>query len=304
MYNERYLNKTLFRLLTVLAIIIANKANAQLSGLQSIYFMNQYLTNPAMAGMEKGLTLNIGYQQQWTTVPGGPKIQNFTADYNSGNKVGLGINVSSNQAGLINLTNIMATYAYHLQLNETNDQKLNFGLSLGVKNTYIDYAKIRGDQDDMQPQYFNQRSMFADGDFGVAYTSKQFTFQVALPNLKSIFGGVDANNTLAVDRSSFFTAASYKLDITTLGDYTLEPKVVYRGFKGLDNILDAGLRFGLSQYNIDLSGFYHTNQSVSLGVGFNLSKISLLISYTNDTGPLRTFANNTFEFGAKVNLFR
>ena len=39
------------------------QANAQLTGFHSAYFTNEYLNNPAMAGMEKGLDLNLGYQQ-------------------------------------------------------------------------------------------------------------------------------------------------------------------------------------------------------------------------------------------------
>lgn len=304
MYKGKYLSKAVFSLLMVLATMIGNKATAQLSGLQSIYFMNQYLTNPAMAGLEKGLTLNMGYQQQWTTIPGAPKLQSFTADYNNGNRVGLGLNVNSDEAGLISRTRVMGTYAYHLQLNEANDQKLNFGLSLGINDTYIDYNKVAGDQGDASVQNYNQRNVYIDGDFGASYTSNKLTIQGALPNLKSLFGSTDGNNNLTVDRSTFFTALSYKMDVDNgISKFTLEPKLAYRGVKGFDNIFDVGANFDMTDYHFNLSALYHTNQSVTVATGFDLGQTGLFFSYSNNTGPLSTYAQNTFEFGMKLKIW-
>jgi type IX secretion system PorP/SprF family membrane protein len=291
--------KTTSRIMvTILVMMIGKQAKAQLTGFQSAYFANEYLNNPAMAGMEKGLNLNLGYQTQWTTIPGGPKLQNVTADYNSGNRVGLGLSINSDQAGLISRTRAMATYAYHLPLSENN--KLNFGLSLGINDTYIDYSKIVGDQNDVEAAAFNARTAYIDGDFGMSYTAKALTLQAAVPNLKTIFFP-DENQNLDVDRSTFFTAASYKLAYNTL---TIEPMVAFRGVKGFDNIFDGGFNLDFTNYNFSVSGLYHSNQTISTGIGLDLKTTELLFAYTNNTGPLRTYANNTFEFGLKLKLFR
>ncbi len=281
----------------------SQKASAQLTGLQTIYYQNQYLANPAMAGMEQGLNLNMGYQQQWTSVPGGPKLQSFTADYNSGGKVGLGLNINSDDAGLINRTRIMGTYAYHLPLNN-EDNKLNFGISFGLNNTYIDYTKVNGDQGDASVQNFNQRTVYADGDFGVSYTTPKFTIQAAIPNLKSVFFNDDVNSNLEIDRATFYSAVSYKFILTGDNNYSFEPKVAFRGIKGFDNILDAGMMLSMNDYGINITGMYHSNKSASLALGLDMSNLGLLLSYTNNTGPLAVYANNTFEFGVKLKLFR
>lgn len=287
---------------TALMMIGTLQASAQLTGFHSTYFQNEYLANPAMAGMDKGLNIDLGYQQQWTTVPGGPKLQNLTADYNSGNRVGLGVNVNSDQAGLISRTRAMLTYAYHLPVSQ-ND-KLNFGLSLGINDTYIDYNKIVGDAGDAEATAFNQRSVYVDGDFGISYTSRALTIQGALPNLKSIFFP-NADENLDVDRSTFFTAASYKIPFDNpYNNFTLEPKVAYRGVKGFDNVFDGGVNLVMTNYNFSLSSIYHTNQTISFGFGLNLQAMDLLLAYTNNTGPLRAYANNTFEFGVKLKLLR
>ena len=65
-------------------MIMALSVNAQITSIQSVFFQNQYLINPAMAGIDTGLNLNMSYHKQWLDVPGSPRLTSFTADYNSG----------------------------------------------------------------------------------------------------------------------------------------------------------------------------------------------------------------------------
>ncbi|WP_083488695.1 PorP/SprF family type IX secretion system membrane protein [Pedobacter borealis] len=288
----------------VLSMLTSKVADAQLVSLQSMYYQNQYIANPAMAGLAQGLNLNLGYQQQWTTMPGSPKSKNFTADYNSGNNVGLGLNVSSDNAGLINRTRVMGTYAYHLPLNGKDD-KLNFGLSLGLNDTYIDYTKVNGDQGDVAVQDFNQRSAYVDGDFGISYTGQKFTVQATLPNLKTLFFSNENDNNLEVDRATFFTALSYKIHADNgISNFTIEPKVAFRGVKGFDDILDVGALMTMPDYNINVGGMYHSNKSITVNFGVLLRPMDIMVAYSNNVGPLRVYAANTFEFGVKFKVFR
>ena len=276
-----------------------DKANAQLTGLQSQYFDNQYLANPAMAGFEKGLIINLGYQSQWTTIPGNPKLQDGSVDY-SADRVGLGFLLNADQTGLISRTRAMGTFAYHLPVSETG--KLHFGVSFGLNDTYIDYSKINGDQGDVEVSLFNQRRVYLDGDLGVAYTDNNWNLQAAIPNLGSVVFNTQGTN-LDVDRATFFTAASYKFDLAEDGTgMTLEPKAVYRGISGFANILDAGANLAMPGYHFNVFAMYHTNQSATAGVGVDIESVRLLFSYTNNTGPLHSYANNTFEFGVRVNI--
>ncbi|WP_214071777.1 type IX secretion system membrane protein PorP/SprF [Mucilaginibacter sp. dw_454] len=289
------------RLICLITVIIlgAKQANAQSADFQSVYFQNQYLANPAMAGIDKGLKLNAGYQQQWTTIPGNPVLQNLTAEYNAGNRVGVGLMIDNNSAGLISRTRAMATYAYHLPLNE-DDQKLNFGVSLGFKDNHVDYNKIVADPGDQSAQSFNQRGAYVDGDLGLAYTSNSFNVQAAVPNLKSLFFPNQTDN-LDINRSTFYTAVSYKIDN---GQSTsIEPKIAFRGAKGLGNIVDAGANVAVDENHFDISGIYHSDKSATLLLGLNLNAVGIMISYTNNTGPLRTYANNTFELDLRYVLF-
>jgi type IX secretion system PorP/SprF family membrane protein len=302
MLNQtRYIRSTITAFIGMLFTMAGNNANAQLTGLQAMYYQNQYLANPAMAGLETGLNINLGYQQQWTSIPGSPKIKSFTADYNPGKRMGLGLNISGDEAGLINNTRIMATYAYHLPLNRKDD-KLNFGLSLGMNNAFIDYAKVNGDEGDISVQDFNQRTMYVDGDFGIAYTGQKFTVQAALPNLRTLFFSNNDHNNLGVDRSTFFSAVSYKIHFDNISHYTLEPKIAYRGVKGLDNILDAGAQITMDDYKFSIGGIYHTNKSMTFSFGLNLDALDILAAYGFSSIPLSA-QSRTVEFGLKIKMF-
>src|ERR1700712_4005698 len=108
---------TFIGLLTATMLLSSTWCKAQLNPMQSIYYQNRYLFNPAMAGLEEGLNLNLSHQQQWNPFPGAPKSESLTADYHSTDKVGFGLNLSDNTAGLFGETRLMGTYAYHLPIN-------------------------------------------------------------------------------------------------------------------------------------------------------------------------------------------
>lgn len=300
-YKKKNVLRTTATIWLLLMLLISTRTALAQAGFQSMYFQNQYMANPAMAGMEEGLNLNLALQQQFNSVPGSPKMQNFTADYNSGNNVGIGLNVNNDQSGLISRTRVMSSYAYHLPVGEKD--KLNFGLSFGINNVYINYNRVVGDQGDVSVDRFNRRSIYVDGDLGLSYTSSNFTIQGAVPNLRSVFFK-NSDGELDAVRAIFFSAISYKLAVNEDTDMSFEPKVVYRGVKSFKNILDAGFNLNMPDYKFSISGMYHSNKSATLGVGLALKPVDLLVAYTNNTGSLNSYANNTFELGLKLSLVR
>lgn len=294
---------------TAIILLSAIRANAQITNIQSAFFQNQYLVNPAMAGMEQGLNLNMNYHQQWISTPGSPRLTTFTADYNSGNKVGLGLNIYNDKAGLISRTRVMGTYAYHLTLNDRGD-RLNFGGSIGINDAYIDESSIIGDPNDQAIPEFNRHGLYADGDIGVAYTSTKFNAQIALPNLKRLFFK-SAVDDVDVEGSNFYAALSYKLQLSNDFNYsvfTIEPKMVFRSVIGFNNIVDLGFNLYRNtfedNYQLNVLGIYHTDNSVTLGAGIDMHNFGVLFSYSYNTGPLSTYANNTFELGISLKLLK
>lgn len=284
-----------------IATLTVSQAVAQLTPMSAIYFQNQYLGNPALAGTESGMDVSLGIREQWTNLPGSPATQAFTASYGLNDKVGLGLNVSNDQSGLFKRTRTVASYAYHLPLSG-EEQRLSFGLSLGFMNERIAMEDIRGNSADANVGAYNQRETYIDGDFGFAYTSNAFNIQAALPNMKSYFKK-DNINADAVDRATFFSAISYKFQLEGQGGFGLEPKVAYRGIKGMDNIIDAGANLSYANNRINLFGMYHSSNSSTFGLGLNYQNIGFSGMYSTATSALSSYANGNFEMSMKIKLF-
>lgn len=297
---QLFSNTNLFSLLIIALIAISSiDVKAQLNPLSSQYFLNQYQVNPAYAGLNDGLNVNLNYRKQWSNIPGSPSTQNITADYKM-NKVGLGVNVYNEKAGSLQRTKAMVSYAYHLPLNNDN-QRLNFGASVGLLNERVEFSGVNGDITDPALSQFNNRGSLFDGDFGIAYTSNTLNIEGAIPNIRSFIKQEEYNN---VDRSQFYAAASYKITSGAGANAVLiEPKVAFRGIKGYDNIFDAGANVTFAE-KLFLMGMYHSTKSASFGAGMNYkNSLSFMGFYTTETSALQGSANGTFEISVKATLF-
>lgn len=265
------------------------------------YFQNQYLGNSAMAGIDSGLHLNAAYRKQWSGMEGAPVTKFFTADYAMGNRVGLGVNIFNDEAGLINRTRAALTYAYHLPLSH-DGKTLHLGLSLAMNLQRLDYKLVDGEINDPSIGAFNRRDDYFEGEFGMAYTHKGLTLQAALPNIRSLVSG---ENKGVNGGGIFFSAAAYKFSMEEGTISSVEPKLCYRGIRGYDNILDIGVNVAFLKNVANLMAVYHTSNSFTAGIGVNIMKtVMIQAMYTVQTGGVKTYADGTYEIGATVNLFK
>lgn len=277
-----------------------SNAQALLEPSGTQYFQNQYLANPSMAGIEKGLHLNAAYKGQLNGIDGAPVTKFFTADYAVGNRVGAGLNIFNDVAGLINRTRVALTYAYHLPLNNP-DHQLHFGLSIAWNVQRIDYKNLNGEGTDPSVAAFNRRDNYFEAEYGMAYTDTKLTLQAAVPNVRSLVSG----DNKAVDGGGiFFTAASYKFAVDEAITF-IEPKLCYRGVRGHDNIIDAGVNVSLLNSVANVMAMYHTSNSLTAGIGVKIMKtVAIQGMYTTQTSGVKTTVDGTYEVGVTVDLFK
>ena len=277
---------------------VNNKTLAQLKPANAVYYFNEYLINPAMAGKEQVLKASVGYRQQLSSFAGAPQNQFLAVDYGFDGKSGIGLKFNNDKAGLLRQTSAALTYAYHLPLNEVD--RLSFGLSGTFTNDRLNEGSLIGDINDPDAMDVNQRKTYFDSDFGIAYRNKQLTIQAVFPNM---IATLKNNRETEADYSTFFTAVSYQFE-TDLG--LLEPKLTYRGIKGFKNVLDVGTNF-LFQSNtknqFNLMGFYHSSKSATIGFGMTFnSRYSFIGSYSINTTQLQNYSNGDFEIGIALKL--
>lgn len=287
---------------TAVLLLIASYCEAQINPFEASYFQNRYLANPAMAGIDKGLNINLDYQQEWSSFPGAPKQQSLTADYHATDKVGLGLNINDEQEGLFRETRVVGTYAYHLPLGGQN-QKLNFGLSLGFSDSRINYDAINGDISDPALSAYNQQGPYFDGDLGLSYSSNNLFIQAVLPNLNNtIFS--KAGRQIDVDHTVFISSVSYKINLSNESDaFSLEPLAAYRQVKGFSNIFDLGFNFKMNDYHLDAQAIYHSNDNIGVGLVLDQPGYALHFAYNMYTGQINSYTNGAFEIGIRLKLF-
>ena len=278
-------------------LLMGTVASAQVSPLGGQYYQNRYLANPAMAGAEQGFRLNVGYRVQGGNMPGSPKTTSVTTDYRS-NKVGLGLSLYKDQAGLLDQNKFVATYAYHLPLNDDSKQ-IHFGISVGAFSERLNMQAMIGSMSDQTALQFNDRPTRLDGDFGFAYTSKRLTVEGALSNLRQQMGS-DTKDYAGYN--TFYAAASYGMSIKGM-EFT--PKVAYRGMHQYKNLLDAGFEAQVLDGQLGLMGMYHSNDSFTAGVNYeHKQQLKFMFLYTSGTSDVRNYTNDMFEMGVQVNFHK
>ncbi len=278
-------------LFVLFGLVNINTALAQLSPMGNMYFNNQYLGNPAMAGATEKVNLNLLFRKQFNEVPNAPIYQMFTGEFAYTDRAAVGLNVDLSKSGLINYTRIMGTYAYHLPVSNTG--KLHFGVSVGVARESINSADITAENYDPVVNRFNDKGYRLDGDFGVAFTDEKLNVQATWLNLHNQLN-TDPNFVAGINYATFFTAASYKIPASK--DLTVEPKVVYRGIKGMDNIIEGGLGFSYQQ-KFNLFGLYHSTNNATVGLGFKYDQFNISGIYSIGPSAIRSFTGGDFEIG-------
>jgi hypothetical protein len=293
-FNQYYIQLGVLALVFVSSI---SNSRAQINPLGAQYFHNQYLANPAMAGYKGGMRLNLGYRNQWDIIPGSPTNVSVTGDYGT-EKVGVGINFFKDEAGLLNRSRFQASYAYHLPLGDDN-QKLHIGISLGKQTERINNQAIVGSPNDQSAISFNEQESILDGDFGLAYTSKNFSVMGSISNLRR---QLKIEDQQTADFGLFYTAIGYKIKLT---DWHVEPKVAYRGVLNFQNILDVGAEISTSSDQLLFMSMYHSNKTMSFGMSYHQKKDwQLFLMYNNPTQELKSYATGTFEIGLQLNLIK
>lgn len=265
------------------------------------YFQNQYLANPAMAGLETGMRLNAAYRRQLGGISGSPVTAFASGDWQVNNRVGVGAQVMSDKAGLIDRTRVGMTYAYRIPLG-LEGQQFHFGLSAVWNVQRLDVKAMNGNPNDPSIGAYNRRDNYFEAEFGMAYTDRHLNVQAALPNVRNLFTG---NNLGADGGGLFYTAVSYKFLPETDEITSIEPKLAYRGVKGYDNILDAGLNVSFLNNIANVMGMYHSTKSATFGIGMTAwETVTVQAMYTTQTGGIKTYVDGAFEIGATIRLFK
>lgn len=150
---------------------MAGQVSAQVKSSYTQYVLNNYILNPALAGIENYTDIKLSARNQWTGINGAPVTNYFTIHTAIGKPDlrtsatsfavpgqnprgaqywesytapkphhGIGFTAVNDKAGYINRWTVSASYAFHLPLGLRTT--LAAGFNAGMSSVSLDYGKI------------------------------------------------------------------------------------------------------------------------------------------------------------------
>jgi type IX secretion system PorP/SprF family membrane protein len=140
---------------------------AQQDAQYSQYMFDQLALNPAYAGSRDVLNAALLVRDQWTGIDGAPKTAVLTLQGPLKSKrVGLGLQIISDNIGPKSVTGALASYSYRLPLG---NGKLAMGLRGGIYNYNYDWSKIEYRDPNEKYLKASEQYMVPTADAGVYY---------------------------------------------------------------------------------------------------------------------------------------
>jgi type IX secretion system PorP/SprF family membrane protein len=296
------------------------------------YILNNYILNPAVAGIENYVDAKASYRNQWTGIKGAPVTTYFTIhgpigksdlktsptsfavsgdnprgkDYweqyaASAPHHGIGMTLVNDKAGYINRWSVYGTYAYHQPL--ATRTTLSAGINLGVSSVSIDRSKIDfagTDPNDPAIGYANSELKKIKPEMGAGlwlYGARGFAGISVLNIIPGKSKFVKSDKYGDFYSPNFFLTSGYRMNFG--GDMNFIPSVMVQYWKPQL----WGVHLNAKMQYLDLMWFgggYRISDLISgysAFAGLNLSN-TINISYTYETAStsrLRNYTGNTHE---------
>lgn len=273
----------------LLISFVVSKSFAQYTPLKTQYFINPYLGNPAMAGSNGLPEMFLDYSNQWNKMDGTPQTFAFSTDVIMNDKVGLGVSLVTETAGIFKQTSAMGSFSYKLTLTDISALRFGVSLTMGQDRVSFDKATPTGALDPQLVSYNNTYNHL-DGNFGATYQLKNFEAQFSYLG----FNGNRYSLITTLGKANLFSAVSYKFVIDS--DIVIKPLIAFRDYKDLKGVMDVAVEWQAQQ--LRFYTMYHTNNSFTGGISY-FDKTGFIFSAMHNTGPriLKGMTGGVFDIG-------
>ena len=289
--------------ITILILIISTAlvANAQQLPQFTQYMINDYVFNPAIAGIESNYQMKTNIRNQWVGVVDAPRttVLSIYGKYRESN-VGLGGVVFSDQVGPTSRTGLSLSYAYHFSL--TDKMKMSLALAGGFTQIKIDPKHLHFKQFEPQAQGGILSSSVPDATFAFYLYTKDWYIGASIPQLLNSNLGFFEDDYLetynlnpdgSLERH-YFAMTGYKWKVNY--DYVIEPSVLLKSVVPADPVIDIGVKVTY-QNKLWLGTNYRSSGAIGLLLGYSIGD-RYLIGYSYDmvTSGLGDYTSGSHEF--------
>ena len=312
----------------LVSVILCNTDYAQQRPYYTQYILNNYLINPAVAGIENYWDIKASHRMQWVGLQDAPVTTYLTiqgplhkSDYErenassfhapganprgiaywqdyqkAENHAGVGLTILNDATGPLNRFAVYGTYAYHVGI--APHTSLSGGFSVGITQMSLNASQLS----------FATPVDPAVGSSGILNKIKPDISAGLWLYSRDYFLGIAAqqiipepitysNNSVSVQNSNLvphlFLSAGYRMMLDP--DFTLLPSVMFR----FVNPLPVGIDLNAKLQYQDIIWFgasYRMNDGYAAMLGVNLNyKFNIGYSYDFTTSPLNTVSKGTHE---------
>ena len=228
--------------LTILLAPAFVEVNAQVDPLYAQYLSNPLLINPAYSGLNNNFNASVTYRKQWAGFDGSPSTSNANAHSSLfDNKMGVGIIILQDKVGNNKNTEVQATYAYRLDL----DQKyLSFGLQAGFTNFRSNDSELNP-YDHFDPA-FSTTQNFTKPSFGAGMilNSERYFIGLSVPRL--LQAKADINNVQTnLYSQHFYLMGAYMIFLSER--IRMKPSLLLKTVKGAPLSIDYNFSFNIDE---------------------------------------------------------
>lgn len=285
----------------VVGICFVSSLSAQQIPLTSQYMFNDYLLNPAVAGITDSINIALSARAQWTGMEGAPRTQFFSVDTKLGKKMGVGGYVYNDETGPISERGIQLSYAYHLQVSDNS--KISFSLAGMMFFHDMNRSNLRAEESgDDAITNLQVKAVSPDINFGVMYYTNKLkvgisSSQLLQNNLYGVKG--NANESLNTLSRHYFFFAEYKFNINE--KVVIIPSTLVKYTQGAPFQFDFNTRAVFNQ-RFWLGASYRYNNAVVALAGINYKNLSLGYAYDYTLTDLKDFSTGGHEVFLSLKL--
>ncbi len=281
---------------TAFFLFISAVAFSQQMPAISQYMFNGLVLNPAYAGSKPFTSATLMVRKQWAGFKGSPTTQTASIHGALENKkVGLGLFISNDHAGVTNRNDMYGSYSYHIATG-------NGQLALGLQGGFSYLKSLVSDlevNDPNDPVYAVNTVSNVLPNFGAGayYYSELFYAGFSVPSLLSY--NPDQSLSLDIEGSHRITRHYYLTSgyVFSLGEQVkLKPSILLKYVKNAPLQLDLNANLLLNNI-VWIGASYRTGDAIALIGEYQLTK-KLRIGYSFDytLTKLRSYSAGSHEF--------
>ncbi|WP_136480524.1 PorP/SprF family type IX secretion system membrane protein [Cognatitamlana onchidii] len=284
-------------ILVVFISLLSCGLHAQQDPQYTQYMYNTMSVNAAYAGQRDVLSATALYRAQWVGIEGAPRTITFGIHSPLNNeRIGLGLNVVSDEIGPAKETYLDANVSYTIPVDYYGDLELSFGAKAGLHFLDTDWSKGIFQNPDV---VFNENVNLISPTIGagVYLHSDKWYLGLSVPNVLTTTHYDDFKESLATEKLHMFLIGGYVFDLNS--SIKLKPAFMLKGVSGAPLIADLSVN-ALFNEKFTLGLAYRWNDAISGLVGFQVSE-QFFVGYAYDS---TTTALNNYNSGSHEVLLR